>query len=320
MASPARFLDRYPMDTPRTSEATIIIPAYNEEGAIGETIEELIRSGIPGRYEVIVVDDGSTDRTAEVVARYPEVRLVRHPANRGYGAALKTGSRHARSEKLVFMDADGQHSPDRIDEIVRLLDRYLMVIGERDPASRQAPTRLAGKKFIRWLGEYLVREKLPDFNSGFRGFRRAYLRSILGILPNGFSFSTTSTLAAIKQGVEYGTVSIHARERKGRPSTVRFLRDGGKTALLVLRIIMMFNPLRIFVPASAFFGLIGAGWAVFGFAAARRIPNSAVLIGVLGMLLFFMGLLADQIALLHLGREPPEGAIPEDARGDARSS
>ncbi len=300
-----------------THEATVVIPAYNEAEAIGAVLEEIVRCGIPERYEVIVVDDGSTDGTAEVVARFPQVRLVRHPTNRGYGAALKTGTRRARSEKVVFMDADGQHAPDRIDAIVRLLDRHPMVIGERDPSSREAPTRLFGKRLIRWLGEYLLREKLPDFNSGFRGFRRAYLRSILGILPNGFSFSTTSTLAAIKQGCEYGTVAITARERKGRPSTVRLARDGGKTALLVLRIVMMFNPLRIFVPASASFGLLGAIWAAIGFASARRIPNSAVLVGVLGMLLFFIGLLADQIALMHFGREPPEEDLPRDSEDGA---
>lgn len=294
--------------------ATIVIPAYDEEEAIGATLEELSRAGIPERYEVLVVDDGSTDRTAEIVAGYPWARLVRHGRNRGYGAALKTGVRRARAEKVVFMDADGQHEPQGIDEIVGLLDGHVIAIGERGASSREAPTRLVGKKLVRWVAEYLLRVRLPDFNSGFRGFRRGYIRSILGILPNGFSFSTTSTLAAIQQGYEYATVPIRARERRGRPSTVRFFRDGGKTALLILRIVMMFNPLRIFVPASALLTAIAIFWAGYGISVARRIPNSAVLVGVLGMLLFFIGLLADQISLVHLGREPEEDGMPAEAR------
>jgi hypothetical protein len=285
---------------------SIILPVYNESVAIDSTLEKLVALGYDRSHEVIVVDDGSTDETAERVRSHPSIRLVRHSTNRGYGAALKTGLRHARSDKVVFMDGDGQHSPEAVDDILRLLDDYPMVIGERGPDSRQGRGRLLGKRLIRAIGEYLLGQKLPDFNSGFRGFRRRAILPLLGIFPSGFSFSTTSTLAFIKQGHEYATLPIRVAPRVGRRSSVRFFRDGLKTALLVLRIIMLFNPLKVFCPASAVFGSVALAWGVFGIVAAGRVPNSAVLVGVLGMLLFFMGLLADQISLLHFHAEPSD--------------
>jgi len=283
----------------RRDGATIIIPIFNEGEAIAETLRGLVERRLHEHHEIIVVDDGSTDGSAGAVEAFAGVRLVRHATNRGYGAALKTGIRHARSEKLVFMDGDGQHSPDGIEEVVRLLDMYPLVIGERGPDSRQDRSRVMGKRLVRILGEYLLGQKLPDFNSGFRGFRRGALLPILGILPSGFSFSTTSTLAFIKLGHEYATIPIQVAPRVGRPSSVRFFRDGPKTALLVLRIVMLFNPLKIFCPASLLFGAAGLAWGIAGAIVAGRVPNSAVLSVVLGMFLFFIGLLADQISLLH---------------------
>lgn len=279
--------------------ASIVIPIFNEREAVAGTLRELVKHGLHREHEIIVVDDGSTDGSAEIVEAFGCVRLIKHTTNRGYGAALKTGVRHARGAKVVFMDGDGQHSPDKIEEMVRLLDTHAMVIGERGPDSRQQRSRLFGKRLIRVLGEYLLSQKLPDFNSGFRGFRTNALLPLLGILPSGFSFSTTSTLAFIKHDYEYATIPIHVLPRVGRASTVRFFRDGLKTALLVLRIVMLFNPLKIFCPASLLFGLLGLGWGIAGTVLAGRVPNSAVLTVMLGMFLFFIGLLADQISLLH---------------------
>ncbi|MCP5517834.1 MAG: glycosyltransferase family 2 protein [Verrucomicrobiales bacterium] len=287
--------------------ASIVIPVHNEAEALPGLLAAFEHGGVLRDYEVLIVDDGSTDNSPELIAGHPAITLIRHPANRGYGAALKTGVRRASCDKVIFMDGDGQHAPDALDTVVRLLDDHALVIGERGADSPQQRRRLAGKRLVRVLGEYLLEQRLPDYNSGFRGFQRERLLPILGLLPNGFSFSTTSTLAFIKQGWEYATVPIHVRARVGRPSSMRFVRDGLKMALLVLRMVMLFNPLKIFCPASMLFGLIGLGWGVFGFFTADRIPNSAVLTIVLGMFLFFIGLLADQIALLHSSSNGSQG-------------
>ena len=160
--------------------------------------------------------------------------------------------------------------------------------------------RKIGKRLIRIVAEYLADQKLPDFNSGFRGFRKKTIIGLLHLMPNGFSFSTTSTLAFIKHGYEIYTFPINVRPRLGRPSSVKLFTDGFGTVLLVIRIIMLFNPLRIFLPASIITGFVAIAWTLFGIIAGPRIPNSAVLIGIFSMLLFFIGLLADQISVLNL--------------------
>lgn len=279
--------------------ATIILPAYNEETAIGATLAQLCDQGLGTRYEVIVVDDGSTDNTARIVREFPDVQLVSHTVNKGYGAALKTGIRRAGTRKIIIMDSDGQHTSECIDQMVDMLDTFPMVIGERTADSHQVRSRLLGKRLIRLIGEYLLEQKLPDFNSGFRGFRTDAIRSILGLLPNGFSMSTTSTMAFLKMGYDVGTLPIEVKPRVGRKSNVNFLRDGSKTILLICRVIMLFNPLRIFFPASVLVGLVGAGWGVYGYLAAQRLPNSSIVIITLSMLLFLLGLLADQISMLN---------------------
>lgn len=283
---------------------TIIIPCFNEEAAIGRTLDKFFALKLNERYRILVVDDGSTDASTEVVRRYP-VALIRHHVNRGYGAALKTGVRHAKSDKVIFMDSDGQHSPEYLDSIDKLLDEYPLVIGNRTPTSHQVKSRLPGKWLIRVVGEYLLEQKLPDFNSGLRGFRRRLIAGMLNIMPNGFSFSTTSTMAFIKQGYDIGLVPIEVAPRAGGSSRVHFVKDGIKTLLLVCRIIMLFNPLKMFIPASLLSVAVGVGMALVNYIFYHRVSNSATLILVLGMLLFFFGLLADQISLMNLQRESP---------------
>ena len=277
---------------------SVIIPAYNEETAIGALLARIAELGMTEKYEVIVVDDGSTDRTADIVSQFP-VRLIRHETNKGYGASLKTGIRNASGNKVMMLDSDGQHDPVYLAEIVKLLGEYDMAIGERTADSFQVKNRRGGKKIIRVVGEYLVEQKLPDFNSGLRGFNKSLIQSMLHLMPNGFSFSTTSTLAFLKEGYTIGRFPIKVNSRRGRASSVKFMKDGTKTILLLFRIIMLFNPLKVFFPASAIISLIGTIWGIHGFLVFGRFSNSAIILITLGMFLFFFGLLADQIALLN---------------------
>ncbi len=277
---------------------SIIVPAYNEEDAIRYSLEKFKNLGLDKLHEIIYIDDGSTDNTSNIIQEYP-VKLIRHNVNKGYGAALKTGIRNATADKVVILDSDGQHDPKYLERLVALLADYDMVIGVRDEASHQVKNRKLGKKLIKATGEYLVEQKLPDFNSGFRGFDRKLIKEILHMMPNGFSFSTTSTLAFLKEGYTIGTFPIQVKERIGRKSNVKMFKDGSKTLLLLLRIIMLFNPLKIFFPVSLVMMLLAFTWGVYGFITAFRFPNSASVIAIFGIMMFFIGLLADQIAILN---------------------
>lgn len=277
---------------------SLVIPAYNEEEAIKPFLEALVEHNYDKKYEVIIVDDGSIDKTPDIVNEYP-VKLIKHNTNKGYGAALKTGIRKSTGDKVITMDSDGQHKVSDLAKIESLLDEYDMVLGERDRESHQVANRKFGKKVIRWVGEYLLEQKLPDYNSGFRAFDKKTIMKMLHILPNGFSLSTTSTLAFIKEGYTIGIVPINVTNRVGRKSTVKIGKDGIKTILLLFRIIMLFNPLKIFFPTSILFSLFGIAWGVYGYAIYGRFANTAILVSMFGLFLFFFGLIADLLATLN---------------------
>jgi len=282
-------------------KVTIVIPAFNEETGLQTALEGIIKQGYQEKYEVLLIDDGSTDNTAEIVKKFP-VKLVRHSINKGYGAALKTGIRRATGDYIVIFDSDGQHDPKYVQTIVDMLEEYDMVIGERTSDSFQVKRRQKGKRLIRFIGEYMVEQKLPDYNSGFRGFKKEIIIEMLHLMPNGFSFSTTSTLAFLKEGYSIGTFPIVVEERQGRKSNVKLVKDGSKTLLLVFRIIMLFNPLKVFFPASIIFTIIGLTFGIYGYIIASRFSNSAVILTTLGMFLFFIGLISDQISILNRKR------------------
>ncbi|MBM3435309.1 MAG: glycosyltransferase [Bacteroidetes bacterium] len=279
-------------------KVSIIVPAYNEEEVIKYSLDRLISLGFHNKYELIYINDGSTDGTGNIIKDYP-VKLINHNSNKGYGAALKTGIRKATGKKIIILDSDGQHDPKYIERLINMLDEHDLVIGERSSDSFQVKRRQGGKKLIRIVGEYLVEQKLPDFNSGFRGFKRELIVNMLHLMPNGFSFSTTSTLTFIKEGYSIGTFPIVAEERRGRKSNLKFMKDGTKTMLLIFRIILLFNPLKVFFPASIFFTVIGLVFGIYGYIVASRFSNSAIILTTLGMFLFFIGLISDQISMLN---------------------
>jgi glycosyltransferase involved in cell wall biosynthesis len=277
---------------------SVVVPVYNEEDAVSISLDRIMDMKLHEKFEFLYIDDGSDDGTCDVIRKYP-VKLIRHTANKGYGAALKTGIRHAGGEKVILMDGDGQHDPVYLEEIERSLDDFDMVIGERTAGSFQVKRRKAGKRIIRKMGEFLVEQKLPDYNSGYRGLHTEQIRTMLHIMPNGFSFSTTSTLAYLKEGFNISTLPIEVTTRIGRKSNVRPVKDGTKTLMLLFRIIMLFNPLKVFLPASITIFLAGCGFGLYGYLLFDRFSNGAILLTILGMFLFFIGLLADQIAIMN---------------------
>ncbi len=277
---------------------SIIIPAYNEEQGLDRALGRLMPLAGERRYEVIVIDDGSTDRTAAVAERHG-ARVVAHRANKGYGAALKTGIRSASHETILMMDSDGQHDPSLIDALLRDADRFDMVVAAR---RKMVGIRAPGKKLLAMVANFLSGVKIPDLNSGLRVFKKSTIKSFLHFCPDGFSFTTTITLAYLREGYSISWVPIDVEKRIGRASTVAFLRDGYGAFMLIVRVIVLFNPMKVFMPAALSLFTIGVAFTIYGIAAFHKVPNTGVLTILSGILLFFMGILADQISAIRRER------------------
>ena len=282
---------------------TVVIPAYNEGSAIGPTIDAAVELARIHHWEVIVVDDGSTDDTAEQVMQRTDdlcLNLVRHPYNRGYGAAIKTGIRRATSSLVATLDSDGQHDPRDLLKLLPFVEQYDLVVGQRPGRIHSQLWRIPGKWALSWLANYLTGRKIPDLNSGMRLFQTHAIKKYLHLCPNGFSFSTTSTLAFFNQGyaVKYEPITISKRKHEAK-STVK-LSTGFETIILILRLASLFQPLRIFIPASAFFVLLGLLWGFPYIILQQGVSVGALLLIITGLLIFFFGLLTDQVAQLRL--------------------
>jgi Glycosyltransferases involved in cell wall biogenesis len=278
---------------------TVIIPAFNEEKAIQEVLYKLTSLNLDYLHEIIVVDDGSTDDTAEIASQFP-VRVIKHTRNRGYGSALKTGINHAETEYVITIDADGQHGVYDID---RLWEKHLdndMVVGERTGLFHSPFWRVPGKRLLNILANYITRTKIPDLNSGLRLMKRSVVQKYIHVCPSGFSFSTTITIALIFEGYNVEYVPIEVKQRKGK-STVS-VRTGIDTILLILRICALFDPLRIFLPASFIIGLLGVAWGLPYAIAHEGITNAALMAIMTSILLLSLGLICDQISQLRLER------------------
>jgi glycosyltransferase involved in cell wall biosynthesis len=284
------------------SPISIIIPAYNEQDGIGATLAALLAARPEGVVEIIVIDDGSTDRTA-AIAHESGVRVVRHPNNRGYGASLKTGIRSATGDYVLTMDADGQHRMEDVASLcaaVRQTDPPECVIGRRQQLLHSPLWRMPGKWFLGRLAQTLIQRQIPDLNSGLRIIRREVALRYARICPNGFSFSTTITMALMSRGYGVSFLPIRVEKRVGK-STVS-ARTGLQTILLVIRLATLFNPLRIFLPASAACVIGGAAWAVPYLLDGHGLTVASMLAILTGVLLFALGLICDQVAQLRLER------------------
>jgi glycosyltransferase involved in cell wall biosynthesis len=211
---------------------------------------------------------------------------------------VKTGIRNATGEFLLIIDADGQHAPADALRLVTRLGEYDLVIGARDSATQATTARRSGNTLLNWLASYLTGRDIPDLTSGFRAARSGCLREFIHLLPNGFSTPTTTTLAFIKAGYNVTFEPIAARQRQGT-SKIRFARDGAKFFLILLKIVTLFSPLRIFVPISAVTFAIGALYGVWNAFAHGRIPNGSVLLVLFAVVVFLVGLVSEQIAALR---------------------
>jgi len=224
--------------------------------------------------------------------------VVRHPYNKGNGAAVKTGIRSAAGDFVLIMDGDGQHQPADALKIVARLGEYDLVVGARSTETQAGSARRFGNLALNRLASFLTERPIPDLTSGFRAARREGLLEFLHLLPNGFSTPTTTTLAFIKAGYNVAFEPIEARPRVGS-SKIRLSRDGPKFLLIVLRVMTIFSPLRVFLPVAAASFLLGAGYAVWTIVTQRHVTNSSVLLIMLAVMIFFVGLVSEQVSALR---------------------
>ena len=277
---------------------SIILPAKNEAGSLEKLLPEL-RRAFPDE-EIIVVDDGSTDATIEI-CNSNDVRVITHVYSMGNGAAIKTGVRNATGNILVFMDADGQHTPD---DIQRLIDKinagYDIVVGARQIDTHASITRRVGNTIYNKLASLMTGYPVEDLTSGFRAARARHFRKFLYLLPNKFSYPTTSTMAFFRSGLPVGYVPIKAMNRTGdRKSHIRLFHDGLRFLIIILKIGALFSPMRFFLPISGAFFLAGLGYYGYTYFNWGRLTNMSTMLFLSSLFTFLIGIVSEQISALH---------------------
>jgi glycosyltransferase involved in cell wall biosynthesis len=272
---------------------SVILPAKNEAEGLQRTLPAL-RARFPGA-EVIVVDDGSTDGTAEVATRNG-ARVLSSPYPMGNGAAIKRGVRAASGDVLVLMDADGQHDPELIQRLLDKLEAgFDMVVGARDAAGQASVGRGAANAFYNRLASWMTGHAIADLTSGFRAVRAEKFREFLHLLPNGFSYPTTSTMVFFRSAYPVAYVPIPVARRIGTNSHIRPLRDGLRFLLIIFRIATLYSPLKLFAPAALMFLLLGLGYYGYTFATMGRFTNMSALMLSASVIVFLIGLVSEQI-------------------------
>jgi glycosyltransferase involved in cell wall biosynthesis len=277
---------------------TFVLPTYNEE-RVGEVVEELRR--LYPDSPVLVVDDGSADGSADR-ARAAGAEVVRHPYNKGNGAAVKTGLRVARTDWVVLLDADGQHPPEESASLVAKLGEYDLVIGARDARAEAHWWRRAANGVFNTLASYLAGVPIADLTSGFRAARRSYMLEFLHLFPNGFSYPTTSTLSFLRAGYNVAFVPVKMRFRAGGASKIDPLADGSRFVLIILKMSTLYNPMKVFLPLSALFAAVGTAYGLWTFAVSGRFANGGLLAWMMAIFTFLVGLVSEQINALRAER------------------
>lgn len=275
--------------------ATIIIPVFNEADSLSILLEK-IASKYP-ELEVVVVDDGSTDNTISVARSFDTV-LVVHPYNLGNGAAIKSGARVASGDILIMMDADGQHPVEVIEYLLNEYNNdYDMVVGARTRESQASTGRYLANSIYNWMASKIVGHQVKDLTSGFRLVDRNKFLQFMYMLPNGFSYPTTITMAFFKSGYTVSYIPFEAPSRKGK-SHIRPINDGLRFLLIIFRMTTLYSPLKLFFPASLLLFLMGSGYGLFTLIAMERFTNMSIFLLLAGSLVFLFGLLAEQITFL----------------------
>lgn len=276
-------------------KASVVMPAKNEAATVA-TVVSAIRARYPD-FEVIVVDDGSTDRTA-AVASEAGAKVVSHPYSKGNGAAIKSGARAAVGEVIVFMDADGQHDPEDITRLLSEIEAgYDLVVGARQQGSQASVGRGLANGFYNRLATYMTGHRVEDLTSGFRAVRASKFREFLHLLPNGFSYPTTSTMAFFRAGYSVTYVPIHAAQRLGK-SHIKPLSDGVRFLLIIFKIGTLYSPLKLFAPVALLLIAIASCWYGYTLGTIGRFTNMSALLYTGGVMVFLMGLISEQITAL----------------------
>ena len=278
------------------SRISIILPSRNESEGLRRTLPA-IRKVMP-EAELIVVDDGSTDATASVAAQ-AGARVLAAPYGMGNGAAIKRGVRAANGGVLVFMDADGQHDPTEIPLLLaKLAEGYDMVVGARDGKGQANFHRSLANRFYNFVASWMTGHAILDLTSGFRAVRADKFREFLHLLPNGFSYPTTSTMAFFRSAYPVAYVPVDVRKRIGTSSHIRPLKDGIRFLLIIFKIASLYSPLKLFAPVAAAFFVLGLGYYGYTFAAEHRFTNMSALLFSASVIVFLIGLVSEQITSL----------------------
>lgn len=280
-------------------KVSIVIPAKNEAKALANLLPAL-KGSVPDA-EIIVVNDGSSDNTSEVCVDAGITELI-HPYSKGNGSAIKTGARAAKGDVIVFMDGDGQHSPDDVPRLLeRLNNGYDMVVGARQSGSQASVGRGVANAFYNRLASYMTGHVVEDLTSGFRAVRRDKFLQFLYLLPNGFSYPTTCTMAFFRAGYSVVYEPIAAEKRVGE-SHIKPIKDGIRFLLIIFKIGTLYSPLKLFLPISLFVFLIGVSYYGFTFYTEGRFTNMSALMFTTSLMIFMVGLVSEQVtALIYKG-------------------
>jgi glycosyltransferase involved in cell wall biosynthesis len=281
----------------KNCELSIIVPVFNEAQNLKGLLDRLDALNLP-RAEIIIVDDGSTDGSARI-AQERDVRVLSHPYNIGNGAAIKSGIRSAHGRLLVFMDSDGQHQPEDIPKLLGEAERYHMVVGARAKGSKLRFHRYIANLVYNAFASYVTKHRVEDLTSGFRVLRRKDALRFIDLLPNEFSYPSTLTLAFLRSGLTVKYVPIRSLYRSGQ-SKISLISDGLRFLLIISKIATLFSPFRVFLPVSAFFFFSGVGYYLYTYLTEGRFTNMAVFLLTTAVILFMLGLISEQIALLRM--------------------